>query len=170
MHLLIPGDFMQAENKVAYEQKFRLYEYYFREYLTERFYLNVFMFCCFAQFVLASAFMINVATNRTAIFIFMVLTAYMFVYNPSGKGSAARLQSSLYERLLHHFEECTLEGVAHRISMLAITDSSVPEPLVRPAYLLAYRAIHGRSEEAERFGRSLSRPERLYALIAGRVF
>lgn len=157
------------------EEWFRAYEYYFRELLTARFYRNVFNFVCFAQLILGSAFMANIASWWVAGFITTTLSAYIFVYNPGAIASAAKRQSARYEKILHQFHEFTPDDVATQFSRLSETDSPVPESLVLPAYFLAYCATcrtltdPEAERQADKIKRNLTCLERVYAFIAGSI-
>ncbi|MEG2114934.1 MAG: hypothetical protein RRZ38_13710, partial [Hafnia sp.] len=59
------------------QQRFNLYDAYFREYLTARFHRNIFNLVCFIQVILGSAYMANLASGWIAGLLTATLSTYI---------------------------------------------------------------------------------------------
>ncbi|EOX8392826.1 hypothetical protein [Salmonella enterica] len=157
----------QPVTPVSADMRFRAYEAYFREYLTEKLYRNVFNAACFLQVLLGSAFMADIAKGWVAGLASTAIASYIFVYNPSATSRSAREQSVRYEKIIHHLNTLTDAEISSKFSSLCDTDSRVPDRLMSAAYILADTAIHGATEKTMILKNNLTYSERLVVLISG---
>lgn len=157
----------QPVTPVSADMRFRTYEAYFREYLTEKFYRNVFNAACFLQVLLGSAFMADIANGWVAGFVSTAIASYIFVYNPGATSRFAKEQCARYEKFIHHLDTLTDAEISSKFSSLCDTDSRVPDRLISAAYILTDTAINGVTERTTILKNNLTYSERLVVLISG---
>ncbi|QKJ48285.1 MULTISPECIES: hypothetical protein [Proteus] len=157
---------MQSQ-PVKPENIFSLYYSYYLEYLTARFYRNIFNFICFVQMILGSAFMANIASGMIAGFFITLLSAYIFVYKPGEVSSQAKKQSIQYENLMLKIE--TMDIVTFNKEMMSINkdDSFIPDVLRNIAYTKADIALNGANIRTQTAIKEFDLFEKISMLISG---
>ncbi|MEG1653686.1 MAG: hypothetical protein RR390_09345, partial [Hafnia sp.] len=108
------------------QQRFNLYDAYFREYLTARFHRNIFNLVCFIQVILGSAYMANLASGWIAGLLTATLSTYILIYRPGEVSSSAQRQAQRYEKLIHRIDRHTGAEIAECIISLSEDDSHIP--------------------------------------------
>lgn len=148
------------------QQRFNLYDAYFREYLTARFHRNIFNLMCLTQVILGSAFMANVASGWVAGLVTTLLSTYILIYRPGEVSSAAQRQVLRYEKVIHRIDRYTSDELAECVINLSEDDSHIPGPLIKPAYIKSDIAINNDSDRTKSMIKELSFCERVFLFIA----
>lgn len=153
----------------THSETFHLYNSYFREHMTSRFYRHIFNFICFVQVVLGSTFMANIAASWFAGFTVTLLSAYIFVCKPGEIASSAKAQALRYERLIHSLNDTDAQSLKDSVSKLAEDDTETPGSLLNPAYIRAAIATGCANDDIYSQCDNLTPLERIYSFIAGGI-
>lgn len=146
---------------------FSLYYSYYLEYLTARFYRNIFNFICFIQMILGSAFMANIASGMVAGFFITLLSAYIFVYKPGEISSQAQKQATQYENLMIQVENMDIVTFNEKISSINKDDSFIPDVLRNIAYTKADIALNGANIRTQTAIKEFDLFEKISMFISG---
>ncbi|EPN2803304.1 hypothetical protein ACTWOG_000953 [Serratia marcescens] len=153
----------------THDEVFHLYNSYFREHMTARFYRRIFNAVCFLQVVLGSTFMANIAASWFAGFVVTLLSAYMFVCKPGEISSAAKAQSLRYEKLIQSLGAQSDRSLRADLAKIVEDDIEIPGALINPAYIRAAIATGCANDDVLAQLHNLTLPERIYSFIAGGI-
>ncbi|EBP3999591.1 hypothetical protein S301_13155 [Salmonella enterica subsp. enterica] len=150
-------------------QMLTVYNSYFTEFMTERLNQRMINLLIFAQVVLSSAIMADVAHTFVAGLFIAVISAFLLVYKPGEKAGNARIQSRRYERLIHRINAADTCDVPALLIEYAEFDSEISGSLIRPAYIRAMVACGKKNDEIQMEISRLTRTERLVAWFSGGI-
>ncbi|ELM3527138.1 hypothetical protein RYQ66_000523 [Salmonella enterica] len=157
----------QPVTTVSHDMRFRAYEYYFREFITWKYYRNIFNAACFIQVLLGSAFMADIANGWGAGFIATVIASYIFVYNPGAIAHSAREQCARYEKIIHRLDSLADAEISSTFSSLSDSDTCISDRVMSVAYILADTAVNGITERTATLKNNLTYSERVIVFISG---